>query len=173
MKTTAIVFGGILLALAVGVGAAQHAPSSAVPASHHACLDEERQAIEKGEGFGMALAADRNGYPGPKHILELKTELALTPEQEKEVQALFYEMHAEALAVGKKLLDKEAALERLFASGAAEAAEVRQRLDEIAALRAALRWVHLSAHLRARELLTPEQRARYHTLRHAAPAHHH
>lgn len=168
MRRIAIVFGGICLALSATPATGQY-PS--VPASHHACLNEERQAIESGEGFGMALVADRNGYPGPKHILELKRELALTPEQEKQVQALFAAMRAEALAAGKKLLDSEADLERLFASGAAEAAEVRRRLDEMAAWRAELRWVHLSAHLRAHELLTPEQRARYHALRHGEPQH--
>src|SRR3972149_2267755 len=129
-------------------------------AAHHACLDEERQAIEKGEGFGMALAADRHGYPGPKHILELKNELALTPEQEKEGRALFDQMRGRALMTGQRLLDKQAEPEQLFVSSAAEAAEVRPLLDEIAKLRAELRWVHLSAHLDAYKLLTAEQRAR-------------
>jgi len=160
----------VLAGLAIGSvsGVAQHQP---VPAAPHACLEEERQAIEKGEGFGMALAADRHGYPGPKHILELKNELALTPEQEKQVRALFDQMRGRALMTGQRLLDKEAELEQLFVSSAAEVAEVRPRLDEIAALRAELRWVHLSTHLEARQLLTPEQRARYHQLRYATAEH--
>jgi Spy/CpxP family protein refolding chaperone len=119
----------------------------------------------------MALAADRHGYPGPKHILELKGELALTGEQEKQVRALFDGMRGRALMTGKRLLDKEAELEQLFASGAAEAAAVRARLEEIAALRAELRWVHLSAHLEAHKLLTPEQRARYQALRYGEHRH--
>ena len=168
MRMVAIVFGGMCLALGAATLAAQHQPAEA---AHHACLDEERQAIEKGEGFGMALAADRHGYPGPKHILELKNDLALTPEQEKQVRALFDQMRGRALVTGKHVLDKEAELEQLFASGAAEAAAVRPRLDEIARLRAELRWVHVSAHLDAYKLLTAEQRARYHHLRHATPEH--
>ena len=157
------------VSLLATLASAQH--SQPVKMQHHACLEEERQAIEKGEGFGMALAADRHGYPGPKHILELKNELALTPEQEKQVRALFDRMRGRALVTGKHVLDKEAELEQLFASGAAEAAAVRPRLDEIARLRAELRWVHVSAHLDAYKLLTAEQRARYHHLRHATPEH--
>jgi len=160
--------------IVTGLALAALAPvsrSQPVPAAPHACLEEERQAIEKGEGFGMALAADRHGYPGPKHILELKNELALTPEQEKQVRALFDQMRGRALMTGQRLLDKEAELEQLFVSSAAAVAEVRPRLDEIAALRAELRWVHLSTHLEARQLLTPEQRARYHQLRYATAEH--
>ncbi len=53
----------------------QHLPATplgAAEAGHHACLDEERAALERGEGFGMALVADRNAYPGPRHVLELE-----------------------------------------------------------------------------------------------------
>jgi len=160
--------------IVTGLALAALAPvsrSQAVPTAHHACLDEERQAIENGEGFGMALAADRHGYPGPKHILELKNELALTPEQEKQVRALFDQMRGRALMTGQRVLDKEAELEQLFVSSAAAVAEVRPLLDEIAKLRAELRWVHLSTHLEARQLLTPEQRARYHQLRYATAEH--
>src|SRR3990170_743409 len=107
----------VLAGLAIGSvsGVAQPQP---VPAAPHACLEEERQAIENGEGFGMALAADRHGYPGPKHILELKNELALTPEQEKQVRALFDQMRGRALMTGQRVLDKEAELEQLFVSSA-------------------------------------------------------
>jgi len=28
--------------------------------------------VGAGRGFGMAFAADQNGYPGPMHVLELK-----------------------------------------------------------------------------------------------------
>ena len=115
--------------IVTGLALAALAPvsrSQAVPTAHHACLDEERQAIENGEGFGMALAADRNGYPGPKHILELREQLGLTPAQQAQAQQLFDRMRADALAAGRKLLDKESELERHFASGAADTARVRR-----------------------------------------------
>lgn len=163
-----LIVAGLALAAMVLVSRAQE-----VPSAHHACLDEERQAIERGEGFGMALAADRNGYPGPQHILELRKQLGLAPEQQAQVQQLFNRMRADALAAGRKLLDKESEIESLFASGAADTPRVQRLLEESAALRAELRWVHLSAHVAARDLLTPEQRAHYHSLRHSSAEHPH
>src|SRR2546429_4746826 len=37
----------------------------------------------------LAMVADRNGYPGPKHVLELTAELQLTPEQQTAMEKLF------------------------------------------------------------------------------------
>ena len=33
--------------------------------------DDEIAALRKGEGMGMAKAAELNGYPGPAHVLQL------------------------------------------------------------------------------------------------------
>ena len=33
--------------------------------------DEDIAALLKGEGMGMAAAAELNGYPGPAHVLQL------------------------------------------------------------------------------------------------------
>jgi Spy/CpxP family protein refolding chaperone len=157
---------GVLLVLSAG---AQHKHSppgapGAAQASHHACLEQERAALERGEGFGMALAADRNGYPGPRHVLELKAELKLTPEQESAMEKLFAQMHQQAVARGREVLIAEARLEELFAAKR-PAAELREQAYRVATLRAELRWVHLSAHLAARKLLTPEQLAAYQQIR--------
>src|SRR5205807_3645196 len=83
---------------------APRTPSQAgeAEAAHHSFLDQERAAIERGEGFGMAMVADRNGYPGPKHVLELTAELQLTPEQQTAMEKLFAQMKAQALARGKE-----------------------------------------------------------------------
>jgi len=68
---------------------AQHAMPPAVPGGPSAHVLAERCAaafernIATGRGFGMAFAADQNGYPGPLHILELKDRLKLTAEQEE------------------------------------------------------------------------------------------
>lgn len=165
MKNVFFVVAALYLA-ASPFASAQH-----VAPAHHACLDQERQAIEHGEGFGMTLVADRNGFPGPRHILELRKELELTPAQEQQVQRLFEHMQVDALAAGQELLAKEAELERLFASGAVDSAAARRLVEESAALRGKLRWVHLSAHLEAQGILTAEQRARYQALRHAPRPH--
>lgn len=157
----------------------QHSPAGvgsqpgAAEAAHHAFLEQERIAIARGEGFGMARVADRNGYPGPKHVLELKAELKLTPEQQSAIEGLFARMHEQALSHGKEVLQAEARLDQMFAEGRPEA-ELREQVERIAALRARLRWVHLSAHLAARGLLTPGQLVAYRHLRRsshtAAPA---
>jgi hypothetical protein len=47
-----------------------------------------RRIIATGRGFGMAFAADENGYPGPLHILELKDRLKLTAEQETKAEMM-------------------------------------------------------------------------------------
>ena len=145
------------------------APRGSAEAGHHACLDEERAALERGEGLGMALVADRNGYPGPKHVLDLKAELKLTPEQQAAIEELFARMKRRVLARGKEVLAAEARLNEMFAQGRPEA-ELREQSFRVASLRAELRWVHLSAHLAARKVLTPEQLAAYQQLRHGRAA---
>jgi Spy/CpxP family protein refolding chaperone len=163
MKPYALLLSVLSLALA---GIAQHeSHRDAAASSHHACLEQEREAIAQGEGFGMALVADRHGYPGPKHILELREPLGLTPEQEKQVTERYERMRAEAIKLGQAILEDESELNRLFAAGPVDPAAVRRALVMNSARRAELRWVHLSAHLDAYPLLTPEQRARYHELR--------
>lgn len=151
--------------------AAQSAPTATGEASHHAFLQMEREALEQGQGFGMALAADRSGYPGPKHILELKTQLKLTAEQEAAVNALMAAMKEKARPLGRQILEAEKQLEELFRAGRSEA-ELREETYRIATLRAQLRWVHLETHLAARKLLTAEQLAAYQRIRHGGGAEH-
>ena len=154
----------------------QHGQQPAAPAakkaeaSHHAYLEMERGAIERGEGFGMAMAADKAGYPGPKHILQLKEQLKLTAEQESAVTALMDAMKEKARSLGQQILKAEQQLEELFRAGRSEA-ELREETYRIATLRAQLRWVHLETHLAARKLLTGEQLADYQRLRHGGSGH--
>lgn len=165
--------GGILLLLTLPLAAQheQHMKSPTVTpqamAQHHAFLEAEREAIERGEGFGMALAADKNGYPGPKHVLDMKTELKLTRAQEAAMQKLMAGMKEKALAKGKDVLLAEKRLEEYFAQGKSED-ELREETYRVASLRAELRWVHLAAHLAARKILTQEQIVTYQQMRHGA-----
>lgn len=163
--------GFVFLLCFAGLAAAQHpqppAPGSQADVGHHAFLEMERRAIERGEGFGMALPADRNGYPGPKHVLELKEQLRLTSEQEAEMRRLMAGMKEKAIAAGKELLVAEAELEAMFAAGR-DAADLRAQVERIAALRARIRWVHLETHLAARRALTAEQNRMYTHLRYGA-----
>jgi len=159
-----------------GVRAQEHAPpgsgASATQAAHHEFLKQERAAIERGEGFGMALAADRSGYPGPKHILELREQLKLTAEQQAAVEKLFAAMKEKAIARGKEVLAAEERLEKLFAEARPEV-ELREESYRAASLRAELRWVHLAAHLEAKKLLTAEQLMTYRHLPWGGAGHSH
>ena len=150
----------------------EHPPVPGTPASaeagHHACLEQERQAIERGEGFGMAMAADRSGYPGPRHVLDMRKELKLTPEQVKKMEQLFNDMHKRALERGHELLLAEDRLEKMFAEGRS-VDELREETYRVASIRAELRWVHLGTHLAARKVLTSEQLATYMRIRHGQP----
>jgi hypothetical protein len=71
--------------------------------------------LKAGRGLSLALAAELNGYPGPRHVLELVEQLGLTDQQRADVQRLFDDMTAEAVPLGERLIAQEAELERLFA----------------------------------------------------------
>ncbi len=61
--------------------------------------------------MGLALPAELNGYPGPVHVLELSDQPGLSAEQKARIQNLFDSMKAEAVPLGAKLLEQEAALD--------------------------------------------------------------
>jgi hypothetical protein len=46
-----------------------------------ALFPDEVIAYLAGKGMGLAKAAERNGYPGPAHVLELASQLSLTDAQ--------------------------------------------------------------------------------------------
>jgi hypothetical protein len=171
-------------ALAAGGAQAQHAGPGHAPgvmrdhshqvdapggsAGHQraeACAQEFESVVREGRGFGMAFAADQNGYPGPMHVLELKERLALTPDQQHRMQALMDGMFAQARPTGARLLEAEARLRALFAEGRATEASVRTAVAEVEQRRAEVRLVHLLTHLRTRDLLTEPQRTAYHAAR--------
>jgi Spy/CpxP family protein refolding chaperone len=161
-----------LVVLVPVVAAAQHAGhqhTPGAPSEGHlkaqACLDEFDAVVRDGRGFGMAFAADQQGYPGPMHVLELKERLVLSPDQETRVRALMDAMFAESRPKGVRLLDAEARLRALFASGRADESAVRAATAEVERARADLRLVHLLTHLKTRALLTDAQRRLYHEAR--------
>ena len=130
-----------------------------------ATLDEIDRVIAQGLGAGMAFAADQNGYPGPRHVLELKDHLRLTPAQEARITALQTAMFAAARPKSARLLDAEARLRGLFADGIADEGRVRAAVAEVERARAEVRLVHLLTHLDTRTVLTDEQRRAYHEAR--------
>ena len=130
-----------------------------------ALAPEEAEGLAAGAGLGYAKAAELNGWPGPLHVLELRDELGLEPDQVVAVERVYRSMHAEAVELGEAILREEAELQALLLEPTPPADRVRERTVAIAELEGRLRAVHLVAHLRTRPLLTQAQVERYITLR--------
>ena len=130
-----------------------------------ACSAEFDKVVGEGRGFGLAFAADQNGYPGPMHVLELKDRLKLTADQEAKAEALMHAMFSESKPKSARLLEVEAKLQGLFADRTADDAAVRAAVAEVERARSQVRLVHLLAHLKTRGLLTEDQRRIYHEAR--------
>ena len=130
-----------------------------------ALSDEDVAALLKGEGMGFAKPAELNGYPGPKHVLDLAVQLKLTADQRQQVQAIFDRMSAAAKPLGAALVERERLLDQLFAKGDITPDRVAAETAGIGKLQGRLRSVHVAAHLETRALLNPDQIALYEHLR--------
>ena len=126
---------------------------------------EDIAELRRGGGWGLAKAAELNGLPGPLHLLELKDEIPLTPEQVEAVAGIYEGMREAAIAEGERFVAAEQALEEAFRANAVTVESLQTMLVEIGRSRTQLRFIHLSAHLGTPELLTEAQRARYGALR--------
>ena len=132
---------------------------------------EEVDELLSGAGMGLARPAELNGYPGPRHVIDLADSLALTAEQRGIVEGIFRDMHARAVELGREVLDAERALDAAFASGDVTEDALAEIVGRIGSLQADLRAVHLDAHLATREVLTEHQRHEYDRLRGYATSH--
>ena len=159
---------GALAALLFATSAFSAAQSLYVGQETRAIKSLSPQEIEgylAGKGMGLAKAAELNGYPGPAHVLELAEQLALTTGQRTQTEALFEDMQAKAIAVGRELIAKERALDELFAMKAISVEGLQDALSRIAGLQAQIRAIHLQAHLAQVETLSPQQVVRYNEMR--------
>jgi hypothetical protein len=121
--------------------------------------------LRDGHGMGLALVAELNGYPGPRHVLDLSDALALTGQQRAGIERLFAAMKAEAVALGERLIAAERNLDREFAERTISLERLQQTTAAIAAIRGELRNTHLKHHVMTEALLTPQQIRRYAELR--------
>ena len=155
----------LLLLIALPVSA-QHSPYASMKHREIKALsDEQVRGYLDGAGMGLALPAEMNGYPGPKHVIELAAQLELTPEQRSGVQRIFDRMKTRATEIGTAIVAAEKALDEAFGARTIDAASLRARTSEIARLQGELRNVHLAAHLETKAVLTPAQLAAYSRLR--------
>lgn len=153
---------GLLLA-AVALAASPYAAREG--RAIKALSEEQIRDLEAGRGMGLALVAELNGYPGPRHVLDLAPELGLDAAQRAASERLFAEMQAGAARIGAQIIEAEAALDRRFAAGDVDRPTIDAATAEIARLQGELRAHHLGYHLAMRALLTSAQTARYQKLR--------
>lgn len=126
---------------------------------------EEIEQLLQGHGMGLAKAAELNHYPGPRHVLDMAAQLQLTPEQSAQTKATFDRMRDEAVRLGGQIVEREKALDDLFAKGDIDASKLQTATAEIARLQGTLRAAHLAAHLEMRRILSPAQIKKYDELR--------
>lgn len=119
----------------------------------------------EGHGMGLAKVAELNHYPGPRHVLDLATDLKLSHEQFTKTQQAYDKMHAEAVRLGKLIVAKEKQLDSLYAAQKINETQLRAIVGEIAKLQGELRFTHLNAHLEMKKILSPQQVAKYDALR--------
>jgi Spy/CpxP family protein refolding chaperone len=173
-----LMFGACLIALPVLADSPATPYAGQQARSIKALSTDDIAALLNGEGMGMAKAAELNGYPGPRHVLDLAVQLKLAPKQRQQVQAIFDRMNAAAKPLGTELVERERVLDQLFQKGEISPDRLAIETTGIAELQGRLRSVHLSAHLETRALLTPDQIALYRQLRgyggpgNPAPHHH-
>lgn len=171
MKSTALLLALCLLAAASSNAQHRHgAPAQTPYAGMQAraiksLSDNDVNELRRGAGWGLALAAELNGMPGPAHLLELKDQIPLTPDQVSRTQALLDDMRSAAIPTGERLIAAEAALEAAFAKGQVDEMSLRRLLADAESARTELRFIHLSQHYKTVNFLKPEQIKRYNVLR--------
>ena len=170
-----------LLSLGIGVVIGTFVPKneeSAVKATPTSSgyvylLDSEIRGLDQdtiegyltGKGLGQALPAELNGYPGPRHTIDMAEELELTEEQLAQVQALFDDMQSAVIPLGEKYLESVAELELTFREGTTTGEYLQSQLEKITGIEAQMRYAHLSTHLATIDILSHDQIMQYNMMR--------
>lgn len=140
------------------MGASGNQPYAGMEKRKIKALSEDRiEGLSTGKGIGYALAAELNNYPGPSHVLDMAKMLGLSDERKNKIQTLFDGMKGEAIALGKMIVEKEAALDRAFADGKIDPDSLEAMVAGIARLEGQLRTVHLTTHLQTKSILSSHQ----------------
>src|SRR5690242_20445455 len=123
-----------------------------------ALTQKEIEDLRAGRGMGLARAAELNGYPGPRHVLDAARagQLHLTPVQDRTIQGLFDGMSREAQGLGGLILEEEQRLEIEFRAGRINETDLRSRVARIAALQGQLRAVQHYNELRGYSTGSPQ-----------------
>ena len=130
--------------------------------------DNDVQSLQNGTGEafgGLAKLAELNGYPGPRHILDMASELQLTDKQRIEIELIYQNMSNIAKSIGAAIIDIEQDMDGAFANKTITQENLKLMLDKSADLYGQLRFVHLSAHFDTVQMLTMEQVQLYNMMR--------
>jgi hypothetical protein len=130
--------------------------------------DNDIQSLQNGTGEafgGMAKLAELNGYPGPRHVLDMASELQLTDRQRMEIERIYLNMSNKAKSIGAAIIAIEQDMDEAFANKTITQENLKLMLDKSADLYGQLRFVHLSAHLDTMQMLTIEQVQMYNKIR--------
>ena len=122
---------------------------------------ERTEGLLEGKGMGLAMPAENNGYPGPRHVLDAADQLHLTPDQKAKTEALVAAIKDEAIPAAKRLVADEAALDNLFITHIADLASIQAASQRAAQSESALRVIHLKYHLAMVSILSADQIAAY------------
>jgi hypothetical protein len=129
---------------------------------------EDIESLETGTGDafgGMAKLAELNGYPGPRHVLDLGKELGLTTAQKENITMIYNYMKREALKLGQEILQIEKTANELFDNKSISDSELQRLIIKSAENYGKLRYIHLTTHLKMMDILSQEQIILYNTLR--------
>jgi Spy/CpxP family protein refolding chaperone len=160
------VFVVLMLVPALSTAQSGHSPYAAQEQrAIKALSDDEIQALLNGQGMGLAKAAELNHYPGPRHVLDMASQLGLSETQRAETQQIYDRMHQEAVHLGTLLIAKERELDRLFATNEIDEPRLQGVAQAVSQLQGELRITHLWAHLDMKHILSSDQIAQYDVLR--------
>ena len=76
---------------------------------------QETQDLLTGQSMGFADVAERHQYPGPTAVLDLASQLHLSERQRAAIQQIDDHRHAEAVRLGRRIVDQEQELQRVLA----------------------------------------------------------
>jgi hypothetical protein len=130
--------------------------------------DNDVQSLQNGTGEafgGMAKLAELNGYPGPRHVLDMASQLQLTDRQRVEIELIYQNMSNKAKNIGVAIIALEQDMDRALANKTITEENLKLMLDKSGDLYGQLRFVHLSAHLDTVQMLTVEQVQMYNKIR--------
>jgi hypothetical protein len=126
---------------------------------------EQTQDLLEGRGMGLSLPAELNSSPGPLHVLQLRGQLAVTPEQAAQIERIRDDMATTAKRLGASIVQAETELDASFKSGTADETTIQTLTARIGTLSGELRAAHLTAHLKTRRQLSDTQVAAYNAAR--------